>query len=493
VIVRCSHRPSATLSSHKSFVLNLSNSDDRTEEGERHRFKQTEDIKHICWIPPNKDYHSVAMTIPAWLVPLMGLLGLLTIVAFVELAVPRALRALQLWTIRDDFLLHSLVSEAAMFKCGLIELARGKASVKGIEKQMQCKIVPQFTKGRRVQCSRVFAVVLTLAMAVVGEYLVFFAAQKTRVVGRISNGVQMISFDGVAAAGSFDPSEDCAIIDERSVTENSMTQYLYESCLLSLDSSAGSNHLVNKDLHINFSKNQEGNIVIAMESQGRAITNMILLDYVTTFEYQRVAVGYKRSLKPFVDIFSNGFGCTLQRENLVNCGDRTQDEVGNISMLASKVLMRSASKRMTNSIVMLQKVRAGEARKLENIDRSVVRYVFVNEIGNARGISLIVLSVMGFLVWCFRMMTVSEVADMIRAYEAEEGYSASTVYGMERQQKELMLHVDSLSGQGHLAREPVNPDRGVIQDLGGRKIVTGGRGQHRDGWASLPQKAKPGS
>jgi hypothetical protein len=420
---------------------------------------------------------SIAMAVPAWLVPLMGLLGLLTIASVVEFIVTSALLALQkAGTIREDLLANSLVSEAAFFKCGLIELVRGKASVHGIEKQMHCKIVPQCTNGRRVQCIRAFVVILTFAMVFSGEYLVFFVTQKAIEIDRISSGVPVISFDGGTSAANLGPSGDCAIIDERSSAENSMTQYIYESCLLNFDSAPGSLQGVKKDLYLNFSEDKENNVMIAFESQGRLILNLILLDYVTTFESQRVPVGYKRNLNPIVEIFAKGFRCTPLRQNLVTCGDRTPGEVWQMYLAASQVLIKSARKRMANNILILLDDSLDEqARKLVSIDRSIIRYSFANEIGNARGISLIVLSGFGFLIWCYKMMTVSELAEMIRKYETVEGYSASTVYGMERQEKELKLHVDSLSWQGHLSREPINQDNGDLQDLGGREIVTGGR------------------
>jgi hypothetical protein len=417
------------------------------------------------------------MIVPAWLVPLMGLLGLLTIAAFVEVTVNSALFALhKASAFRDDMLARSLVSEAALFKCGLIDLVRGKASVHGIEKQMNCKIVPQCTKGRRVQSIRLFAVLLTLAMAFVGEYFVFFVTQKTRTIGSISTGVQVISFDGDTAAASLNPTGDCAIVDETSATENSMTQYIYETCLVVLDKGSvpESNRVVN-ELYFNFSTNVESNIEIAMERQGGVLLKMALLDYVTTFEYERVAVGYRRKLKPVIDVFVKGFGCSLLTQNLVTCGDLTPDDISNIYLLTVNVLMKSARKRMANTIYMFQSSPKAGARKLVNIDQSIIRYSFVHEIGNARGISLIVLSAFGILIWCYKMMTVSELAHMIRAYEAVEGYSASTIYGMERQEKHLKLHVDSLSGQGHLTREPITPDHGNFQNLGGRVIVTGGQ------------------
>jgi hypothetical protein len=184
----------------------------------------------------------------------------LAVIGAVEFAIMAAAKALRMCgVIQNDGMVKSLVSEAAVFNCGLIEVVTGKASVRKIQKQMHCTIVPQCSPRPGVRSIRTAVVLLTFVLVVLGEYAVFFIAQKTRSVGRISDGVDVITFDDIGAAAALDPRTDCALIDKKFTSEDSMTQYTYESCLLSLIQNAGSNRAINKELYFNFSTREHSN------------------------------------------------------------------------------------------------------------------------------------------------------------------------------------------------------------------------------------------
>jgi hypothetical protein len=311
--------------------------------------------------------------LPELLTPLLGLLSLLAVVAGVEFAVMAAAKALRrCGIIRNDGMVKSLVSDATAFNCGLIEAVTAKASVRKIQKQTHCTIVPQCSPRPGVRSIRTAVVRLTFVLAVIGEYAVFYIAQKTRGVGRISDGVEVITFDGIGATVALDPTTDCALVDKKFASEDSMAQYTYESCLVSLTENADSTRAVYKDPYLNFSTTEEGNIQIAMESQGTEIFTMLLLDFVTTFDYQRVAVSYKRDLKHILDTLGKAFGCTPLRQHLLACDDLTQNDVAGLHLSSSKILMKSARKQAADTLYKLIRNGNSVPGTRHNIDGSAV-------------------------------------------------------------------------------------------------------------------------
>jgi hypothetical protein len=129
--------------------------------------------------------------------------------------------------LRKDFWVTTLVQDAAVFHCGLIELFKGRPRVAHTANQFLCVEVPRLSVSKKTQGVRIVAVLVTVAIVVFEQYAVFLAARKTRIIRRISDGVEVITFEGRDGLAKADQRADCVKIDKRSATQNSLSQYVY--------------------------------------------------------------------------------------------------------------------------------------------------------------------------------------------------------------------------------------------------------------------------
>jgi hypothetical protein len=244
--------------------------------------------------------------------------------------------------------------------------------------------------------------------------------------------VEFIIFEGRDGLARADQRADCVKIDKRSATQNSLSQYVYESCIENTVWIKGSLRPVNRELLFNFSTNEDGFLTYDLESQGRIIVEMVLMDFVTTFDDSRDYVNYTRSLQPFIDSHAKVFGCAPlgSSATILSCGDKTEDEVSKI-IKNLNVPMKEARIKVVNKLFKYSKGEIGQ-KKRTDITKSATGYFFVNETNSTRGILLIILSILGVIVISFKIMNVSEQMHIIRSYEAVGGHCASSIFAMQR-------------------------------------------------------------
>jgi hypothetical protein len=374
------------------------------------------------------------MQLPELLIPLLGLLALLSIIKIVEFIVIGVLAALQTCgVLRKDLWVKTLVHDAATFQCGLVELFKGKAAVGHTAKnQFSSAEVPRRSVSKMAQGGRIAAVLVTVTLVVSAQYAVFFVAQRSRTVRRVSDGVEVIAYEGGGELVKRGTRVSCVTIDKRSATENSFNQYVYESCLENTLQVKENVRPVNRDFLFNFSTNEDGFLTYDLESQGRLIFSMVLMDFVTTFDDKRDYVNYTRSLQPFIDSHAKAFGCAPlgSSATILSCGDKTDDEVRKI-IANLDVPMKGARIQVVNKLFKYSSGEIGR-KKRTDISKSATGYIFVNEANSARGIPLIILSILGVIVISFKIMNVSEEMHIIRSYEAVGGHCASSIFAMQR-------------------------------------------------------------
>jgi hypothetical protein len=160
--------------------------------------------------------------------------------------------------LRKDLWAKTLVQDAAVFHCGLIELFKGRPRVAHTANQFLCVEVQRLSVSKKTQGVRIVAVLFTVVLVVFAQYAVFLAARMTRIIRRISDGVEFIIFEGRDGLARADQRADCVKIDKRSATQNSLSQYVYESCIENTVWIKGSLRLVNRELFFNFSTNEDG-------------------------------------------------------------------------------------------------------------------------------------------------------------------------------------------------------------------------------------------
>jgi hypothetical protein len=249
------------------------------------------------------------MHVPDLLIPLLGLLTLLGVVVGVELAVIGAFTAMQTCGILPkDFMAKTLVHDATLFNCGLLDLFRAKSRALSTADRRSNAEEPHLSVGRKVRVVRVGTAILTAILVVSGEYVVFFTTQKTRTVQRISDGVSVISFEGRDAIEDSDIRRAC-VIDDKSARGNSMVQYVYESCIENTFLDGSAILPVNRDVRYNFSTNGDGFLSYDLESQGRPMLTMVPLDFVTTFDDPRALVSYSKELTYYIELHQKASGC----------------------------------------------------------------------------------------------------------------------------------------------------------------------------------------
>jgi hypothetical protein len=90
-----------------------------------------------------------------------------------------------------------------------------------------------------------------------------------------------------------------------------------------------------------------------MASSLSKYSTMHLLDFLTTFDYQRVAVSYERDLKPILERLGKAFDCTPLRQHLLACDDLTQNAVAGLRLSSSNILMKSARKQAADTLYIL--------------------------------------------------------------------------------------------------------------------------------------------
>jgi hypothetical protein len=374
------------------------------------------------------------MQLPELLIPLLGLLALLSIIKIVEFIVIGVLAALQTCgVLRKDLWVKTLVHDAATFQCGLVELFKGKETVGHTAKnQFSSAEIPRRSVSKMAQGGRIAAVLVTVTLVVSAQYTVFFVAQKSRTIRRVSDGVEVITYEGGGELAKRDTTDACATIDKRSATENSLNQYVYESRLVNTFLFSDNRWPVNRELLFNFSTNEDGFITYDVESQGRLIFRMVVMDFVTTFDDSRDYVNYTRSLQPFIDSHAKVFGCAPlgSSATILSCGDKTKDEVWEIVKNLNEP-MKEARTKVVNKLFKYSKAEIGR-KKRTDISKSATGYFFVNEANSTRGIPLIILSILGVIVISFKIMNVSEQMHIIRSYEAVGGHCASSIFAMQR-------------------------------------------------------------